>query len=302
MKTVRSVAALGAFAALSSLVPACSDESSDPAGSGKGAITFETWGEEYIEQEIPAVNASGETIVEDGFTIKYSRFLVAFAEITVADSAGKTAAKQAGTKVFDMHAAGVKDIVTFSDLNAQSWDKVSYVIAIPGADAELGTGATEGDRKTLVEAAASIHVEGTITKGAVSKAFDWSFSTETLLRDCKAEVAGKEQDGALVTNGGTDRVQLTIHGDHFFYDDLQSISAKVRAQAIVDADADGDGKVTLDELAAVKLSAAAQATGGTYSAGDVPNVNNLRDFVTSLSRTVGHFRGEGECFVGPRTK
>jgi hypothetical protein len=49
------------------------------------------------------------------------------------------------------------------------------------------------------------------------------------------------------------------------------------------------------------LSKAAADTGGTYSAGDVPNVNNLRDFVTSLSRTIGHYRGEGECFASPVT-
>lgn len=36
---------------------------------------------------------------------------------------------------------------------------------------------------------------------------------------------------------------------------------------------------------------------GAYGTGAAANVNNLREFVTALSRTLGHFRGEGECFA-----
>jgi hypothetical protein len=301
-KLAKRLGGLGAFGlcVLASLAVACGDDSSDPAATGQGTVAFTTWGEEYIEQEIPPT-VDGETIVVDGYTIKYTRFLVAFSAITVADATGAQAAKQAGTVVFDMHAPGVKDIVSFPSLEAKAWDRVSYQISVPGTSATLGAGATEEDRATLVNDAAAIHVEGTISKDAVSKSFSWSFPTQTLFKECKGEVSGKEEEGVVVTNGGTDTVQLTIHGDHLFYDDLQSISAKVRAQAIVDADADDDGNVTLEELGAVKLSKAAADTGGTYSAGDVPNVNNLRDFVTSLSRTIGHYRGEGECFASPVT-
>lgn len=295
-KTIGGVLGLLALSSLG-FVSACGEDSADPAADGKGTVAFTTWGEEFIEQEIPP-SADGEAIVEDGYTITYSRFLVAFSAITIADSSGKEAAKQSGTIVFNMHAPGVKDIVSFPDLPAKAWDRVSYQITAPGADATLGSGATEADRATLVADGAAIHVEGTISKDQVSKSFSWSFPAATLFKECRGEIGGKEQEGVVVTNGGTDTVQLTIHGDHLFYDDLQSASAKVRAQAIVDADADGDGAVTLAELGNVKLSKAAES-GGTYGAGDVPNVNNLRDFVTALSRTIGHYRGEGECFASP---
>lgn len=53
-----------------------------------------------------------------------------------------------------------------------------------------------------------------------------------------------------------------------------------------------DGVITLDELAAVQLTSLPLGQYGTGSAG---SVHTLKDFVSALSRTVGHFRGEGEC-------
>lgn len=97
-----------------------------------------------------------------------------------------------------------------------------------------------------------------------------------------------------MTEGGTDAVELTIHGDHFFYDDLQAATAKLRAEAIVNADANLDGLVELSELDAVALTS---LPANQYGTGGASDVNNLGDFVRFLSRTVGHYRGEGECFV-----
>jgi hypothetical protein len=34
---------------------------------------------------------------------------------------------------------------------------------------------------------------------------------------------------------------------------------------------------------------------GQYGTGSAPNVKTLKDFVLALSRTVGHYRGEGHC-------
>jgi hypothetical protein len=37
-----------------------------------------------------------------------------------------------------------------------------------------------------------------------------------------------------------------------------------------------------------------------YGTGTVGNVKTLNDFVTALVRTLGHFRGEGECVTASR--
>jgi hypothetical protein len=52
--------------------------SSDPTGSGgEGKLSFTTWGEEYVEEEIP-VDSKAVTGFVDGWTVKYSKFLVNF--------------------------------------------------------------------------------------------------------------------------------------------------------------------------------------------------------------------------------
>src|SRR6185369_15754211 len=99
---------------------ACSD--GDPAGSGgTGKVAFTTWGEAYIEQVIPVDPGDGSGFV-DGWTVWYSKFLVNFQNIKVADSAGHVAASLDGSRLFDNHLSGVKPIIEFADLPATAWD------------------------------------------------------------------------------------------------------------------------------------------------------------------------------------
>jgi hypothetical protein len=264
---------------------ACSDASSE---DGAGTVAFTTYGEDYIEKEIPAAD------VEDGWSIRYDKFLVALGEVTV-----DGAAKMPGYKLFSMKQPGDKPVVTFAGVGAKAYPHVSYSIAPATGAIESTDGVTEADKTMMVTSGYSVYVEATATKEAVTKKYAWGFTARTLYDHCKGELSGKETDGVVVTNGGTDLVQLTIHGDHLYYDDLQSKEAKVRFGNIAAADANGDGTITLEELAAVQL-AAIPAEQGAYGTGSAAGINDLRAFVEALSRTIGHFRGEGECVASLR--
>jgi hypothetical protein len=246
-----------------------------------GNVTFTTWGESFIEQKIPA-----ETFA-DGWEIKYSKFFVTIEEITVANHDGKVAAKQSTPKLFDVHKAGPVNIETFSSLDPEEWDAVSY--AIGPSSAVVSGNVDAADVDFMKEHGYSIYLEATVTKGAVTKSYKWGFSTDTLYQQCQHADYGK---GLTVPSGGSLDVQLTIHGDHLYYDDLQSSQAKVRFDAIAGADKDNDGEITLEELDAVDLTS---LPIGQYGTGGAHEVNTLRDFVTALARTIGHYRGEGEC-------
>lgn len=255
-------------------------------GGGSGDVSFTTWGEEYIEDKIPASELA------DGWEITFDKLLIHIGHVTVSDAEGNVGAKMDGTIVFNHKLAGEKPVFTAEGLEAKRWENVSFEVPVADPAAELSEGVTEEDRALLVDNKAAVYVLGKATKGAETKTFEWFFGVGTRYGDCRGDLDGKETLGALVTNGGVDEIQLTIHGDHFFYDDLQGDEAVLRFDAIAAADANDDGAVTLEELSAVKL---VDIPEGTYGTGSVDDVNDLRAFVTALSQTLGHFRGEGEC-------
>jgi hypothetical protein len=249
------------------------------ASEGTGSAAFTAYGEDYIEKEIPASD------VEDGWTVRFEKFLVVLRAVSI-----EGAGSMSGSKLFDMTRPGPKEIVSFTDIPAQHYERVSFQIGPVSAD----TTGDPADLALMNKDGLSIYVAGTMTKGSATKRFAWGFTTSTLYDRCASEIAGKATDGVVIKNGGREDVELTIHGDHFFYDDLASAKAKVRGDNIAAADADNDGNVTLEELATVKL---VKLDNGAYGTGSLPDVYDLRAFVTALSRTLGHFRGEGECAV-----
>lgn len=278
---------LGLFAA------ACG--SSDPTGSGgEGAASFTTWGEEYIEQEIPVDPGDGAGFV-DGWTVRYEKFLVNFQEIVVADASGKVGARMASAKLFDNTVPGVKSIIDFDALPAKAWSEVSYQIAPVTADSEAAEGVAEADKRAMIDGGYSVYVAATATKGSVEKHYAWGFALGTQYEACHSEQDGRDEAGIVVTNNASLEVQLTTHGDHLYYDRLQAspdpaVLTSLRFDAIAEADADQDGEVTMEELNAVTLDVRRYNASGLGAA-------TLGAFVTSLARTVGHFRGEGECTI-----
>jgi hypothetical protein len=279
--------------AFGSSVAACSG--GDPAGSGgTGKVSFTTWGEDYVQDEIPVDPGDGSGFV-DGWTVKYSKFLVNFQNIKVADSAGATAAALDGSLLFDNHLVGVKPIIDFSDVPAKAWDKVSYQIAPVSADTEMGEGTTAADKKLMLDGGYSFYVEATANKGDISKHYTWGFTIATNYEECHSEQDGKDEAGIVVTNNATITVQLTTHGDHLYYDRLQAspdpaVKTSLRFDDLAKADKDDDGELTLDELDAALLDVRLYDPSGLDAA-------TQGAFVTSLARTIGHFRGEGECTI-----
>lgn len=260
--------------------------------AAQGDLNFSTWGEEYIEKGIPS------TEFADGWGVTFDKFLIVLDGVEVSD--GTTSkAKMPKPRLFNHVVPAPKPVFAAGTLPAQAYTKVSFMITPVTAETELGQGATEADKALMTKGGYSIYVEGKAQKGAEQKRFSWGFSTKTLFDDCKVEESGQEVLGVVVTSGGSLDAELTVHGDHFFYDDLQSPDAKLRFQNLADADANKDGEVTLAELAAVKL-ARLPKENGPYGTGSAADVTDLGAFVTGLTRTVGHFRGEGECIARAR--
>jgi len=260
--------------------------------SGTGSVTVTTWGELLIEDGL-----GSDIFPADHWSVKYSRFLLVYHSVSIADENHHVGAQLDHPLVFDMTKKAVGNPKTLGTyhLDAKPWPNVSYQMGPMTADATPGDLATAEDVALLLADQATVHVEGTATSPTgAQKTFNWSFGTPTYFEGCHGEQDGKEVDGVLVTNGGTQNVELTVHGDHLFYDDLQSEEAVPRFQALADADANNDGLITLEELDQVPLYTI-PIEKGTYGTGALGNVNTLGDYERTLSRTIGHYRGEGSC-------
>lgn len=250
-------------------------------GGQTGTMTLTTWGEDYIEQQIPA------TAFADSAEVRFSKFLVVLRDIEVATSDGEVADVALDPLVVDVHQPGPHTLTTLTDIPAQRWDAVGVTLA-PASEASA-LNASAADVDLMTSQGYSVYVEGSATLGGDSYSFAWGFTTATRYSDCTESSGGA---GAVVPAGGSVTVELTVHGDHLFYDDLQSEDPSLRLAALAAADADSDSDITLAELAAVDLTTLPL---GQYGTGGDGSVGDLRAFVTALTRTLVHFQGEGHC-------
>lgn len=223
--------------------------------SGDWVVT--SWGEEYIEEGIPAADFA------DGCAATFTTFTVAVAEATLLDGDGADAHEPLVPGQVELTAPGPHPLGRVAAPRG-TYDTARFVIA-PDASG------------------VAVHTAGTLACGAQSVGFDWAFATDTTYL-C-------EPAGLTLPAGGEATTELTVHGDHLFYDGLEDPEAAVRGQALVDADVDGDGALTLVELGAVPVAPLG------YTVGRYSEVATLADFVTHLTRTLGHVDGEGHCAV-----
>jgi hypothetical protein len=258
-------------------------------GPGAGDVTVSIWGESFIEDAIPPATASTAGF-DDGWTVRYTKFLVNVGAVRLASADGTVAGTLASYRVFDLHTLhGPLVIGRFSGAAAQRFDAFSYALAPADATASAGN-ATAADVQLMQTNRYALYLEATASKpGVADVRYRWGFSGRTDFSACHD---GANLPGVAVPTSGSVAAQITVHGDHLYYDDLEAPEARTRFDAIAAADADGDHEVTLDELGRVQLTSLPMTQYGT---GPVPDVRTLRDFVTYLVSTVGHFNGEGHC-------
>lgn len=254
------------IAAMMMLLGACD-------AGGSGTLEVVVYGEEYIEEQIPA-----ETFA-DGWTVTFDRFLVVVGGVTVAEGDSPVLEAPRFT-VFDLSegTGGAGQRVARSMVAAGAADATAYVIA-PAED----IAGDAADAKQMKDGGYSVYVEGKASKGDVTKTFAWGWKTHTDYEGCMST--------AQVEDGGTASVQLAIHGDHLFYDDLFATEPAVRFDLIAQADddGDGDGEISQAELEAVDLRPLAN-----YQVGST-DITDLWRFIEHQTTTLGHIDGEGHC-------
>lgn len=251
---------------------ACSGED-----AAEGTLAIEIWGEEFIEDGIPA------SAFVDGWTVTFDRFLVTIDGVAAARGEAAPDLRDDTQRVFDLTAPGPHPLLT-RPAPAGAYDHTTFRIRPAGAAAIAGN-ATTADVDRMRTGGYSVVVEGTATRGTESKTFRWGFASDTVYDHCES--------GARLEARGAASIQLTIHADHLFYDDLVAEDPDVTFDVLARADTDGDGEVTSAELAAFDITALPNYGTGSTS------IDNLWDFIVALTATMGHIDGEGHCHARP---
>lgn len=206
-----------------------------------------------------AVTVYGESLIEegipadavsDGWSIEFTRFAVALRDVLVAGH--------------DVPVPGILDLT----------------LPTAGAGQPLGEiTADEGDSLDVAFTIDRIEVEGSAQKDGVEKAFEWVIEDPIRYDQCEGVGA--------VSAGETLPIQITIHGDHLFYDSLVAAEPNVVFQPFADADLNANGEIEIDgELW--------EADIGAFDPGNQP-APSLWVWTILAARSIGHVNGEHHC-------
>ena len=248
---------------------ACDDSESEEAAEGMHRVTI--YGESFITDGIPADEFS------DGWAVEFEHFIVLVDYLAVGEVESST-----GMNAVDLTLGGEAGHSLSSEMvPGGSYEALSYRIAPATTDEQVNDMTSNPEIVAAMLADGhSISIAGVATKGEESLSFDWTFSTATRYHGCEIEIE---------VDGNTQDSQLTIHGDHLFYDDLESEEPQVAFELIASADTDDDGAISMAELAAVDISGESRYQVGSR------DISDLSAFISALTATLGHINGEGHC-------
>lgn len=267
-----------------------------------GSLTVLLEAEASITDGIDAGSAAEDIV--DGWTVRYTKYVVAIGAVELARSNDDLAASAPPVWIVDLTRApaGGVELARFDDLVAARWDRFGYALRAPGAEAmEVADAA---DAASMRENGWTYLVEGTLESAegqscpegacrpAPQLAFRFGARVESTFGPCQAEDG---LPGVSITESGA-AVSVTIHGDHVFFDRFPSGAEVItrRAQWLADADLDGDDVVTAGELARVDAAAAFPIDDYHLAGAPLP-IATAWDYVRAQLATQGHFQGEGEC-------
>lgn len=244
-------------------------------GEAGGTLNVTIYGEEFIEKGIPA------SVFSDGWSVTFNKFLVSVGEVSAARGEAAPDLEDGSYRIFNLvtDSAEKGHQVVSKTVPGGSYNRVAFRMAPPQGGVTAGN-ASAADRDVLTRGGYGLYVAGSATKGGSTKTFAWGFPGRTFYKKCES---------TAMVSGASATSQLTIHGDHLFYDDLFSKEPNVSFELIATADRDGNGEVTQAELTALDIR-----TQARYQVGSA-GITNLWAFITYQTSTVGHIDGEGHC-------
>ncbi|MEY4582471.1 MAG: hypothetical protein RL701_7174 [Pseudomonadota bacterium] len=266
--------------------------------SGEGALTIKISGEEAAQSGYPVGSGDDQIAFEDGWTLEFSKVLVALADFELKTAQGDEATLDADPIVADLH-TGEPQLWKFAAVPAQRWDRVGYRYAPPTDATRHADEVSASDVALMHNEGYSFYIEGTAHKDNKQVAIAWGFPFTVQLTHCENGV--DNTDGLVVLDRVENSAQITVHLDHLFFDQWVTTDQHLRFDAMA-AVAPADGPLTLKDLAQQDNLSRLQGADGkplglAYDPGSTfkPVPKNLEEYVIDAATTTGHWNGEGHC-------
>ena len=314
--------ALGALVCLSVVAAGCG---SDDAGSGSLTVLLDNGGAIFdgLEPGDEAIN------IRDGWSVSAGKYIVVVGDIDVYFSTDEHLEAEADdvfvVDLTQVPSAGIP-LWTFEVLDAGRWE-FNYSTLGAGDGSTRHDSVAQSDYDEMVANDWTYLVDGELMKAdgqscppaalatpgtatpngnmsggndcynASNVRFTIGAQADTRFGPCEID----EVPGFAISDGGTQTVAATLHGDHPFFNgfpegDEGGVSRL--AQWLADCDLNLDGTVTEEELEAI-APAQLHEIDDRYQLGGSPitPLDNMLDFWVGQLKTQGHFQGEGECPV-----
>ncbi len=228
------------------------------------------------------------TDTTDGWRIVYERFLLSLGEVHFDGSGkGEDCNPYSGStylRVLDMRQPGQQTVATHYglgecrlglDVRGPAEDpehdedpEHPPVVAGAGVDEEtLRFLRTSGSDAFVRQGGIAVHVAGTSTKADVITRFGWSFRQSLGYSGCSM---------IALSGGQTQTVEIQVRGAKLF-EDPSSEQPVARFAPYAQTDANGDGEISLDELAAVPDSEDFETLAARLYLGLVPQLLSFPD-------------------------
>ncbi|HRI65988.1 MAG TPA: hypothetical protein PK156_17190 [Polyangium sp.] len=254
----------------------------------------------------------GEEDMADGWKVTYDEFLVTVGHVRAGRTDTGAKLNDASSFVLDLKQVPAGGYV-ISEMKAASgsWYQFGFDMPVATAATEVIEPTTAMDKALLEQGGKSIHVAGAIENAsgmscppgdsdptkcvaAPKVTFAWGLPAGTSFDDC---ATADGTPGFAVPSGATAAVEITVHGDHWFFNNITAGVEIVQryAQYIADCDLNHDGETTIEELKQVPAADVLPSSKYNLSGSFSGPIETAYDYVLAQARTIGDFQGYGEC-------
>ncbi len=273
----------------------------DEGAGGDGNLSVRIQAEDTIPGGLQA--GDGDESITDGFDVDFSRYVISIGMVSMSQLDGRNAQSSDAVAIADFTRLGssAPELTSFMGIPTGQYTELGFETPVPGS-AAVNLNAEEADFDAMVSNGWSYLIDGTLTRvqDGAERRFVIEAAVPAVYTACAVEDL---EPGVNVGTGST--LEITMHGDHLFFNGFPEEEGNIARQAqwLWDVeDVDEDDVITRVDLeAATDIgSLFPSPPAGTYelTGGPLP-INSAWDFVRAQLATQGHIFGEGECEWSP---